>query len=230
MDNFWVIGGGKFGLNAARALSKADSSHNLTIVEKQKAVCTQLRKLGFEAVCMDGMQYLERNLTDAQYPDWIIPAIPVHVAYEWVRAKLSGTHPVQKCAVPIDVINALPNPIQAETGQLFISIADFKCPESCPEPDKICTYTGKPRPMILHEFLKSIQLNDFKSIVIRSHQLAPGVGGYTPRALFETLNRIEASRGAVLLSTACSCHGVVNAFKLKDAIAGFYSGCQKNVP
>lgn len=221
MDNFWIIGGGKFGLKAARALSKTTSSTNVTIVEKQKTVCMQLDQLGFEAVCMDGVQYLERNLTNAHFPDWIIPAIPLHVAYEWISAKLSRTHPVQKCAVPIDVINALPNPIQAETGQLFISIADFECPESCPEPDKICTYTGKPRPMILHDFLKSIQLNDFKSIVIRSHQLAPGAGGYRPRTLFETLNAVETAQGPVLLSTACSCHGVVNAFGLKDALVRF---------
>ena len=117
-------------------------------------------------------------------------------------------------AVPEALIKALPNPILASTGQLFISIADFTCPENCPEPAEICTYTGKARPLILHEFLKSIQLKDLTSIVIRSHQLAPGVGGYRPEALFDALSQISEMQTPVLLSTACNCHGVMNAFNL----------------
>jgi len=214
LDKFWIIGGGKFGLRAAKTLSKKHPLTNLIIVEKEKAVCRQLERLGFEAVCRDGIQYLERNLASAPYPDWIVPAIPLHTAYEWLRTKLSKSHTLQKIAVPQDLVTELPNPITAETGRLYISIADFKCPENCPEPDKICTHTGKPRLMVLHEFLKSIQRKDLKTVVIRSHQLAPGVGGYTPRALFAALNEIEAAQGPVLLSTACSCHGVMDAFQL----------------
>ena len=213
VDNFWIIGGGKFGLRAVKKLSKKHSLTNLTIVEKEKTVCRQLDRLGFEVVCMDGIQYLERNLGSETYPDWIVPAIPLHVAFEWIRTKLSKTRIVQNIAVPQDLVTELPNPIKAETGQLYISIADFRCPENCPEPDEICTHTGKPRPMVLHEFLKSIQRKDVKTVVIRSHQLAPGVGGYSPRDLFAALNEIEAAQGPVSLSTACSCHGIMNAFK-----------------
>jgi hypothetical protein len=68
--------------------------------------------------------------------------------------------------------------------------------------------------MVLHEFLKSIQPKDLKTVVIRSHQLAPGVGGYPPRALFAALNEIEAAQKPILLSTACSCHGVMDTFQL----------------
>ncbi|MGD9134938.1 MAG: NAD-binding protein, partial [Desulfobacterales bacterium] len=150
MNNFWIIGGGKFGRRAAESLSKKHSLNNLTIVETDKSVCRQLGRLGFEAVCTDGIRYLERNLTGAHDPDWIVPAIPLHVAYEWIRIKLSKTRRLQKIAVPNDLVTALPHPIKAGTGQLFISIADFKCPENCPEPDEICTYTGKPRLMVLH--------------------------------------------------------------------------------
>jgi hypothetical protein len=214
VDNFWIIGGGKFGIRAAKALSKKHPLMNLTIVEKEKTVCKQLDRLGFEAVCMDGIQYLERNLASAPYPDWIVPAIPLHVAYEWIRTKLLKTHRVQKIAIPEDLVAELPNPINTETGQLYISIADFKCPENCPEPDEICTHTAKPRLMVLHEFLKSIQRKDVKTVVIRSHQLAPGVGGYSPLALFAVLNEIEAAKRPIVLSTACSCHGVIDAFQL----------------
>jgi len=214
VDNVWIIGGGKFGLRAAKTLRKKQPLTNLIIVEKEKTVCRQLERLGFEAVCKDGIQYLERNLASAHYPDWIVPAIPLHTAYEWIRTKLSKSHNVQKIAVPEDFVTELPHPINAETGRLYISIADFKCPENCPEPDEICTHTGKPRLMVLHEFLKSIQPKDLKTIVIRSHQLAPGVGGYTPRALFAALKEIEAAQRPILIGTACSCHGVMDAFKI----------------
>lgn len=214
MDNCWIIGGGKFGLKTAKSLTKADAANNITIVEKQKVVCRQLDRLEFENFCMDGVQYLERNLTSAHYPDWIIPAIPLHVAYEWIRAKISARHLIEDIDVPNDLVTALPNPIQGKTGQFFISIADFKCPAGCHEPEKICTYTDQARPMILYEFLKSVQLKDFTSIVIRSHQLAPGVGGYRPAALFDALSQISEMQAPVLLSTACSCHGVMNAFNL----------------
>jgi hypothetical protein len=69
--------------------------------------------------------------------------------------------------------------------------------------------------MVLHEYLKSIQLKNVKTVVIRSHQLAPGVGGYTPQTLFAALNEIEAARGPVSLATACSCHGILQLFEQK---------------
>jgi hypothetical protein len=213
MQHFWIIGGGKFGLKAAKELHKANPSDQITLVEQEKTVCRQIRKLGYQTVCMQGLQYLDRHLISADYPDWIVPAIPLHVAYEWIRTKMSATYVIEAIAVPNDLVSALPNPINADTGQLYVSIADFKCPASCCEPDEICTYTGKPRTMILHAFLKSNQHKDFKCVVIRSHQLAPGVGGYKPGALFEALKEIKASRAPLMVSTACSCHGVIHTFK-----------------
>jgi hypothetical protein len=214
VPDFWIIGGGKFGLKAARTARRSNSANKLTLVDKQPAVCRQLDRMGFEAVCMDGIRYLERHLINRRHPHWIIPAIPVHVAYGWIRAKLSSSRKPLSIPVPADLLGELPNPIKGSAGQLYISIADFKCPDNCPEPDDICTHTGKPRPMILHEFLKSIRYRNFKSIVIRSHQLAPGVGGYPPAQLFEALKEVETTQAPVLLSTACSCHGVMEAFKL----------------
>lgn len=192
-------------------LGKADPSNQITIVEQKKRICTQISKLGYRTVCMDGIQYLDRHLISPHDPDWIVPAIPLHVAYEWLSTKLSALNGPSRIPVPADLAAQLPNPIQGKAGQLYISIADFKCPDNCPEPAEICTHTGRPRPMILHEFLKSIQHKDFKSIVIRSHQLAPGVGGYKPEQLFNALKEIESTQVPVLLSTACSCHGVMDA-------------------
>jgi hypothetical protein len=214
VDYLWIIGCGKFGLKAAETLSKTDSSNKVTIIEKQGAACRQLERLGFEVVCSDAIQFLERNLTSTHFPDWIVPAVPLHLAHEWIKAKISAKYTIEKIVIPQDLFKALPNPIKGESGQLFISIADFQCPASCDEPADICTCTGKPRTMVLHEYLKSIQIEDFTSVVIRSHQLAPGVGGYTPADLYDALDQIRNTQSPVLLSTACSCHGVMNAFHL----------------
>jgi len=213
VHHFWIIGGGKFGLKAAKVLAGANASDQIIIVEREKTVCRQIGKRGYQAVCMDGIQYLDRHLIDAHHPDWIVPAIPLHVAYEWIRAKLSTGNKPLRIPVPAELAGRLPNLIRGAAGQLYISIADFKCPDACPEPAAICTFTGKPRLMILHKFLKSIQHNDFKSIVIRSHQLAPGVGGYQPGQLLKALREIESTPAPVLLSTACRCHGVMDAFR-----------------
>jgi hypothetical protein len=216
VHHFWIIGGGKFGLKAANELARANPSDQITVVERGKTACRQISKRGYQAVCMDGIQYLDRYLISAHYPDWIIPAIPLHVAFEWIRAKLSSSNKLQRIPVPAELAGELPNPIKGTAGQLYISIADFKCPDDCSEPDQICTCTGKPRLMILYKFLKKIQYQDFKSIVIRSHQLAPGVGGYKPEELIEVLKKIKRTQKPVLLSTACSCHGVMDAFKLSS--------------
>ena len=61
--------------------------------------------------------------------------------------------------------------------------------------------------------MKSIPLKELKSVVIRSYQLLPGVGGYKPQALYEALKEIETAQIPVILSTACSCHGVIHTFK-----------------
>ena len=216
MHHFWIIGGGKFGLKAANELARANPSGQITIVEREKTVCRQISRLGYQVVCMDAIQYLDRYLISTHDPDWIVPAIPVHVAFEWIRVKLSTRNKLQRIPVPAELAGELPNPIKGPAGQLYVSIADFKCPDNCPEPAEICTHTGRPRPMILHEFLKKIQYQNFKSIVIRSHQLAPGVGGYKPQELFKVLNKIQRAQQPVLLSTACSCHGVMHTFKLSS--------------
>ena len=43
----------------------------------------------------DGVAFLERNLHTDQEPDWIIPALPIHLAAEWclVRQKPATAWP-----------------------------------------------------------------------------------------------------------------------------------------
>ncbi|MBT8356533.1 MAG: potassium transporter [Desulfobacterales bacterium] len=215
MKSIWILGAGRFGLKAAKNYSQKNENAELTIVEENRKICHQVEKLGFKTVCMDGIEYLLQNLKNMDHPDWIIPAIPVHVAYEWVRLKIKGSYILKTTRLPLEVKTRLPNVSEGKRGEIYMSIADFICPDHCPEPNDICTHTGKPRPFTLYKRLESIQDDHFRSVVVQSRQLFPGVGGYTPKALFQTLDIIKSSRISVLLSTACRCHGVMHAFKLK---------------
>ena len=218
MKSIWIIGGGRFGVKAGKMLKRKNPDIDITIVEKNNNICNQTKKLSLKTVCMDGIAYLAKHLKGPDFPDWIVPAIPVHVAYEWIRIKLSEKYRLETIEVPDKLITTLPNPLKGKKSELYISNADFICPENCPEPDEMCTYTGEPRPRILHRFLESLHYNDFHSVVIHSRQLSVGIGGYKPRALFDALTEVTNYRTPILLSTACRCHGVMHAFKISPVL------------
>lgn len=81
----------------------------------------------------------------------------------------------------------LPNFIEGKNGDIYVSHADFICPDDCPEPDDFCFFTGQERKRNMHDLLKEIDLPGFRPIVVRSHQLAHGVGGCTNRSSFYRL-------------------------------------------
>jgi len=215
MKSIWILGAGKFGSKAAKVLSRKNKMAELTVIEKNSELCRQIERLGFKTVCMDGIEYLDQNLKDTNCPDWIIPAIPVHVAYEWIRLKIADSYILKTTPVPEELIMSLPNVFKGKRYEIYMSVADFICPDNCPEPEDLCSHTGKPRPFTLYKKLESIKYYNFHSVVVRSRQLSPGIGGYSPGALFHALGVIKDSTIPVLLSTACRCHGVMHAFGLE---------------
>ncbi|MBW1739522.1 MAG: potassium transporter [Deltaproteobacteria bacterium] len=211
---FWIIGAGKFGTKAVERLHKKRPGASFTVVDQDAEALKRLDHLPAEKVCKEGASYLEAHLDTQIEPDWIIPAVPVHLAFEWVRLKLSNHGRIQVLAVPEEIEKMLPNPIRGPQGQLFVSYADFRCPDNCTEPIDRCTFTGKPRKGLLYKRIEEISYKDFRSIVIQSHQLAPGVGGYQPEALKKSFAEVTKTKTPVIYSTACLCHGVMHAFRL----------------
>ena len=96
-------------------------------------------------------------------------------------------------------------------GQVYLSLADFLCPDDCPEPAEICTVTKNPRGRPLHERLAAISADGWSTGVLASRQLAPGVGGLAVDDLLRMKQRVAARGGGWLLGTACKCHGVLQA-------------------
>jgi hypothetical protein len=214
MKKIWILGAGKFGRIAAEALHRKNEDADITIIEKSENACRQLPNVKHSIICTDAIDFLTENLKTQDEPDWIIPVIPVHVAFEWIKARLLADYRLEKLTVPDQLAMALPNPCRGNSGRLYISHADFRCPDNCPQPKNRCTHTAKARPTNLYKKLDSLNYADFNSVVVRSWQLAPGVGGYKPLDLFKALDSVRSSRKPVLLSTACGCHGVVDAFTI----------------
>jgi hypothetical protein len=185
----------------------------LTVVDRDENKCRLVKIPGVEVACMDGISFLSGGLAKSVQPDWIVPAIPVHVAWLWIKAQLEMNFEVLPIEIPAEILGLLPNPLKGKNREVYASLADFICPDDCPEPEKICTVTRKPRPYNLFERLQRIDVRGFTPIVIRSRQLAEGVGGYGPQVLFDALSLIQRTQTAVVLSTSCRCHAVLHAFK-----------------
>ncbi len=218
MKDIWIIGAGRFGKKAVSAIKKRYPEYAITVVDHCPKACESIAEPDLTTVCMDGVSYLNDYLTDTGAPDWIIPVIPVHLAYAWIRLRLLPDISLVPVDIPKTIRRSLPNIFPGKPGEIFASNASFVCPENCSEPRDICTHTRLPRKQSLHLAVGALSCNGFLNLVLHSEQLAPGIGGIRPSALFNALVSVMQCPGYILLSTACRCHGVVQAFK-KNIIA-----------
>ena len=209
-ETIWILGGGKFGLRAARLLRKTLPAATMVMVEQQPVLQLQA---DIELVCADGVEWFYKNFRPDSPVTRIIPAIPVHLAVEWLKLKLAGEdRAIRVLEIPEKLLEDFPHPIRLGPGKIVMSHADFICPENCTEPEKICSYTGQPRPPSLYRKLETIS-GHFTPIIVRSRQFAPGVGGFFPEDLWDLLARVRRLPDTPLLvGTACKCHGVVDCF------------------
>jgi hypothetical protein len=211
-ETIWIIGAGRFGMLALERLSRIKREAHFVVVDpdERRFFPVEHPRCTFEN--RDGVGFLVQRLAPNDLPDWIIPALPVHLAAEWCLGKLP--HRGRRIPVAAGLDTMLPNPVRGSSGDIYVTHADFLCPDDCPEPARTCTVTGTPRKADMFGLLEKIDYADFHSIVVRSRQLGPGVGGYRPRQLFELLTRLEKGRGEFLVSTACRCHGVITGISV----------------
>lgn len=214
--SFWIIGGGRFGRIAAGRLAAKHPQSSLLVVDNSDLALRRLSDLPVKTLQRDGVDFLADCLTGNDIPSCIVPTVPVHLAFEWLKKKVGQRFEMTRVSIPEQAERILPNPIRAETGKLYSSYATFVCPDNCPEPPGSCTVTGEKRRGLLYRNLQELKIEGFVSIGIRSVQLVPGVGGYETGALWSALEKVAqvgAEKG-FLLSTACLCHGVMDAFQL----------------
>jgi len=216
-SNIYILGAGNFGMRAAQRLRDKSPETGITVVDCDKNALKDAVDLGFETAPMDAISFLLLNEKRMSPQDWIVPAVPIHVAYEWLRQKIRKESRFEEIPVPEEAAADLPNPIRGEQGQVFASNATWRCPDDCPEPEDVCTVTGEPRPQILCNTLSAMTVPGFRSVAIVSVQMAPGVGGFQLVAFRQAMTEILAEPGKILFSTACKCHGVLHAFRWRPA-------------
>ena len=210
----FIIGAGHFGARAARIISKRSDSP-LFVVDPDEKCLEDLSDLPVEKVLGDGIQFLLENFPYLKQANTIVPALPVHLAYEWMIRFLPKDMKIKKLPVP-ETRPPLPNVSPASEGSTLVSYADFLCPDDCPEPVH-CTVTGEKREQPLYALLRNLNLPPFNIHIIRSHQLAPGLGGYKAGDLKGVAEKVSRNKtGKWILGTACKCHGILTAFEIKS--------------
>jgi TrkA-N domain len=213
MSSYLIIGCGHFGSRAARRLLEKNPHSKITVVDRDEKPLGRVLDLPVERVVADGLVHLDRFLMDGPFADYIIPAVPCHLAVESILSQLK---PLGAKRTTIPLLQGLPHPSTGKTGDLYTSHADFLCPDDCPEPSRHCTVTRKKRSKPLFELLTDLK-GPFDSRVIRSHQLGLGIGGFQPEELIDLTGRIKKRMGSnclFLISTACRCHGVISALSI----------------
>jgi hypothetical protein len=209
-----IIGAGHFGQRAA-ALLKAVPHTSLWIVERDIPTLKKLGTMGAKRIAEDGVRFLAKHFSHLAPSTFIIPAVPVHLAFEWLRTYMNERGTVATVPVPKSFGLRLPHTWDGSEGSLLVSYADFRCPADCPEPANRCTVTGKARGTPLYRLLAEAAPRGFRMHVIRSRQLAPGVGGYRVKDLKDLLGKVSEGRKAKwMVATACKCHGTVTALQV----------------
>ena len=212
MEEIWIIGLGQFGYIAFQRLSETLKDRHFVLVDPVAEKLGQCSGPTATREVSDGIEFLEKHLGKGRNPEWIIPALPVHLAAEWFLLHLGPTR-LKRVPLPSKLHRLVPNPIRGSEGNLYVSHADFRCPADCDEPRDVCTIPREQRQQNLYDLLGNLDIEPFKSLNIRSQQLGPGIGGYRAEQLLELKATVEQATGPILLSTACRCHGVITGLE-----------------
>ena len=215
-DTVFIIGAGHFGARAARIVCQQSDSPVFVVDPDEKGLAN-LKDFRVKKILGDGIQFLITNFHYLKQVNTIVPALPIHLAYEWLKGFLPGDMKIKKLPVP-ETNPPLPHIWTASEGSTLVSYADFLCPDDCPEPAS-CTVTGERREHPLYALLRDINLPPFNMHIIRSRQLAPGLGGYKVEDLKNAAEKVSTDKARMwILGTACKCHGILTAFETKREV------------
>jgi hypothetical protein len=213
MTNYLILGSGQFGRLAVSRLTQQETTTSFMIVDRDPAaLAVQGSGPGYQQIQGEAITFLVQHLAGDETWDWIIPMVPVHVAFHWLVAGPLAESGWQPAAVPEAVAQLAPGALRGPEGELYLSRSQHLCPDDCAEP-QVCPVTGEAGDP-LHRKLASLHLPGYQVKVIPSRQLAPGVGGHHPGQLLELARELKGQTGKVLIATACRCHGVVHGLML----------------
>ncbi|MFH1112454.1 MAG: hypothetical protein V1792_00905 [Pseudomonadota bacterium] len=206
---YLIIGYGRFGRLAARRLRLYDPECAIILVERDGAKLKDTLPPHVTVFNEDALSFLIGS-GQVESTDIIIPMVPFHLAASFIVSSVKGCG---EMLYPRELDALLPNPFPLNRNVICCGRADFVCPDDCPEGD-LCTVTGLPRKP-LYDDLEGIEIPGFTTVVQRSSQILPGVGGYPVHDL-QRLTRLIRP-GKYLAATSCKCHGVVTALLCRSS-------------
>ena len=215
MALFLILGAGKFGLLALERLAAQDPEGRFVVVDHQPAALARARALGVQRAQLveaPAIDYLAARMGPQPPWDWLIPMVPVHVAYAWLLAGPLAGQGWEPAKVPGELADLAPLAIRGPEGELYLSRATHVCPNDCAEPE-VCPVSGEERGEPLFARLAAASRPELPLLVVASRQLAPGVGGYAPGKLVALADAVTRSSGPLLVATACRCHGVIHGLQ-----------------
>jgi prephenate dehydrogenase len=98
MKTVWIIGAGQFGEKAAVRLRLKYPEAAIIVVDQDRRALHRVEEVATAVVVGDGAAYLAEHLTVSEKPDWIVAAVPVHLAFEWLCKRLSPAYRIEKLA------------------------------------------------------------------------------------------------------------------------------------
>lgn len=214
MTRYLILGAGRFGRLACKRLHERQPDSKICLVDHDPQKLSLIEKIpGLQTALAAAIRYLADSLASDTPPDWIIPAIPRHVAFDWLWLQQPAGEVWRQVPVPPTVGKNLPFIHRGTSGEVYLSLSKQQCPDDCPEPAERCYLTGVPREFCLYDYLANFSPQDYISVVLRSRQLAPGVGGFRPADLWQLQRHVLGCDRKILISTACRCHGVSHALE-----------------
>lgn len=216
MASYLILGAGKFGRLALRRLAAQDPEARFLLIDRQESALAEARTPEVESAEMrvdEAISYLAAHLGPESPWDWLLPMVPVHVAYGWLLSGPLAVKGWEPAEVPRDLEGLAALARRGPAGELYLSQARHLCPDDCDEP-LTCPVTGEERQPLCAKLAEASRPG-LPILVVASTQLAPGVGGFAPRRLVELAAEVAEAPGPLLIATACRCHGVVHGLKRK---------------
>jgi hypothetical protein len=214
MASYLILGAGKFGRLALWRLAAQDPEARFLVIDRQASALAAARTPEIKDAEMrveEAIPYLAAHLGPEPPWDWLIPMVPVHIAYGWLLEGPLAGKGWEPAEVPRDLEDLAPLAIQGPAGELYLSQARHLCPDDCAEPP-VCPVTGEERQPVFVKLAEASRPG-LPIMVVASRQLAPGVGGYSPLRLLELAETVAEAPGPLLVATSCRCHGVVHGLK-----------------
>jgi hypothetical protein len=211
MNKVFIVGFGKFGRMALTQGKHLWGKSKVWIIDSQPGALKgpDVAPISGIRVLADGPKFLTlfQNWIDDE--DLIIPALPIHLAWSWLM--LNRTHSKEQKPIlpPEDLGAGLPFRCLQDNG-LYLSYADFLCPEKCPAPEHYCYRTKKKRELPLWKLLAHYPSLKGSLGIIESRQVGPGLGGYPFKELRKIRRLAQKSGPQFFVATACRCHGVIH--------------------